>query len=64
MNGEETPRSALFERAVSRLRTAWRDLTSGGRVARPAPADPDLPDEELPAQTTRCLSPCASASTP
>lgn len=46
MTTEETTRSALIERAVSRLRTAWRDLTASGRAAKPAPTDPDLPEED------------------
>lgn len=48
MTSDDSPRSALIERAVSRLRTAWNGLTSSGRAAKPTPSNPDLPDDELP----------------
>ena len=41
-------RSALLDRAISRMRSAWRDLTSQGRLPSRAPVRPELPDEDLP----------------
>ncbi|MGD9535741.1 MAG: malonyl-CoA decarboxylase [Alphaproteobacteria bacterium] len=51
MTGEEARtevRSALLERAISRMRSAWRDLTSQGRLPSRAPVRADLPDDDLP----------------
>ncbi len=30
------------------MRSAWRDLTSAGRLPSPPPLRPDLPDDDLP----------------
>lgn len=46
-------RTALFERALNRVRAAWRDLTSAGRLPTQAPLRPDLPDDDLPASASR-----------
>ncbi len=40
-------RTARFERVFSRVRSAWRDLTSAGRLPSQPPLRPDLPDEDI-----------------